>query len=120
MTAYRPAPGSALTFAASGWWRCSASASALVQLDLMAPSQPLAVPLPAIQRSAATSGPAGLSGNPALVEGVAPLEALAAGAGAGACAAGPVKATGCANADGELMMTGTGALLTGALWRPTE
>ena len=25
-----------------------------------------------------------------------------------------------ANADGEVMMAGTGALLTGALWRPTE
>ena len=65
------------------------------------------------------SGAAGLSGNPALVEGVAPLEALAAGAGAGACAAGPIKATGCAKADGDVM-AGTGALLTGALWRPTE
>jgi hypothetical protein len=65
------------------------------------------------------SGAADLSGSPALVEGVAPLEALGAGAGAGACAAGRTKATDCANADGDLM-AGTGALLTGALWRPTE
>jgi hypothetical protein len=65
------------------------------------------------------SGAAGLSGNSALVEGVGPLEAFGAGAGAGACAAGPIKATGCANADGDLMAA-TGALLTGALWRPTE
>jgi hypothetical protein len=57
------------------------------------------------------SRPAGLSGNPALVEGVGPLEVL--GAGAGACAAGATKATGCANADGDVM-TGTGALLTGS------
>jgi hypothetical protein len=63
------------------------------------------------------SGAAGLSGNPALVEGVGPLETL--GAGVDACAAGPIKATGCANADGDVM-AGTGALLTGALWRPTE
>jgi hypothetical protein len=67
------------------------------------------------------SGAAGLSGNPALVEGVGLLEALALGAGAGvdACAGWPIKATGCANADGDVM-AGTGALLTGALWRPTE
>jgi hypothetical protein len=63
------------------------------------------------------SGAAGLSGNPALVEGVGPPEAL--GAGKGGCAAGPIKATGCDNADGEVM-AGTGALLTGALWRPKE
>ena len=63
---------------------------------------------------------AGLSGNPALVEGVDPLEALGAGAGAdGGCAAGPIKATGCANADGDAV-AGTAALLTGALWRPAE
>src|ERR1700730_1957461 len=46
------------------------------------------------------SGPAGLSGNPALVEGVGSLEALGAGAG---CAAGPVEAAGCANADGDVI-----------------
>jgi hypothetical protein len=54
-----------------------------------------------------------------VVEGVRPLEAFRAGTGARACAAGPTKATGCANADGDVM-AGTGALLTGALWRPTE
>jgi hypothetical protein len=64
------------------------------------------------------SGAAGLSGNPALVEGVGPLEALGVETGAGACA-GPIKAIGCANADDDVM-AGTGALLTGALWRPTE
>src|SRR5580704_5652392 len=52
------------------------------------------------------SGAAGLSGNAALVEGVGPLEAL------GAVVDGPLKSTGCANADG--------AKLTGAFWRPTE
>ena len=65
------------------------------------------------------SGAAGLSGNPALVEGVGSLEALGAGAGVDGCTAGPIKATGCANADDDVM-AGTGALLTGALWRPTE
>jgi hypothetical protein len=61
----------------------------------------------------------GLSGNSALVEGVGPLEALGVEAGVDACAAGPIKATGCANPDGEVI-AGTGELLTGALWRPTE
>jgi hypothetical protein len=65
------------------------------------------------------SGAAGLSGNPDLVEGVGRLEALGAGAGVDGCAAAPTKATGCANADGDVM-AGTGAVLTGALWRPTE
>jgi hypothetical protein len=65
------------------------------------------------------SGAAGLSGNPALVEGVGPLGAFGLGTSAGACADGPIKAAGCANADGDLM-AGTGALLTGALSRPTE
>jgi hypothetical protein len=57
------------------------------------------------------SGAAGLLGNPALV--------LGAGTGAGACAAGPLNATGCANGDGEVIAA-TGALLRGALWRPNE
>jgi len=52
------------------------------------------------------SSTAGLSGNPALLEGVGPLEVF------GAVVDGPLKTTGCANADG--------AKLTGALWRPTE
>jgi hypothetical protein len=65
------------------------------------------------------SGAAGLLGNPALVEVVGPLEALGAGAGVDGCAAGPTKATGCANPDGDAM-AGTAALLTGALWRPSE
>jgi hypothetical protein len=65
------------------------------------------------------SGAAGLSGNPALVEDVEPLEAFGAGAGVDGCVPGPKKAPGCANADGDVM-AGTGALLTGALWRPTE
>ena len=56
------------------------------------------------------SGAAGLSGNPALVEGVGPLETPGTGVCVDCCAAGPTKATGCANADG--------AMLTGALWRP--
>jgi hypothetical protein len=61
-----------------------------------------------------------LSGNPAWVEAVGPLEALETGAGVDGCAAGPLKATGCANAEGEVTTAATGALLTGALWRPTE
>ena len=61
----------------------------------------------------------GLSGNPALVEGVGPPEALGTGAGVDGCAAGPIKATGFTKADGE-GVAATGALLTGALWRPTE
>ena len=63
---------------------------------------------------------AGLSGKPALVEGVGPLEALGTGAGVEGCTAGPLKASGRANTDGEVMMAGTDALLTAALWRPTE
>ena len=65
------------------------------------------------------AGAAGLSGNPDLVEGVGRLEALGAEAGVDGCAAGPTKATGCANADGDAV-AGTAALLTGALWRPAE
>ena len=66
------------------------------------------------------SGPAGLSGKLALGAEAGPLEAVGVRAGVDGCAAGPLKATGCANADGEVMMAGTGALLKGALWRPTE
>ena len=63
------------------------------------------------------SGAAVLSGKMALVEASAPLDEAERGTGAGACAAGPIKATGCVKADGDVM-AGTGALLTGALWRP--
>jgi hypothetical protein len=64
------------------------------------------------------SGAAGLPGKLAL-GGVSPADELGLGTGAGACAAGPIRATGCANADGEVMAA-MGALLAGALWRPTE
>jgi hypothetical protein len=56
----------------------------------------------------------------ALGAGAGPLGALGTGAGVDGCAAGLLKATDCANADGEAIMAETGALLTGALWRPTE
>ena len=47
------------------------------------------------------SGPAGWSGKLALVGG--PLDELGiVGAGVDGCAAGPLKATGCANADGDV------------------
>jgi hypothetical protein len=59
------------------------------------------------------------SGTSTLAEGVGALIREDA-TGAGAWAIGPLKATGCANADGELMIAWTGTLLTGALWRPTE
>jgi hypothetical protein len=65
------------------------------------------------------SGPVGLSGELALVDEPGPLDEAALGSGAGACAGWPIKATGCANADGDVM-AGTGALFTGALWRPTK
>jgi len=55
----------------------------------------------------------------ALGAGAGPLGALGSGAGVDGCAAGLLKATGCANVDGDVI-AGTGALLTGALWRPTE
>jgi hypothetical protein len=58
------------------------------------------------------SGAATLSGELALGAEAGPLEALGTGAGIDGCAAGPVKATGCAKADG--------AMLTGELSRPTE
>jgi len=67
-----------------------------------------------------TSGAAALSGKLALGAEAGRIETLGAGAGVDGCAAGPLKATGCANADCALIMAGTGALLTGALWRPTE
>ena len=60
------------------------------------------------------SGAAGLSGKPALVEGVGPLEAFGAWAGVDGCAAGALNATGCAKADGELIMVGTGAFCSRA------
>jgi hypothetical protein len=62
-------------------------------------------------------GPAGSSGKLALV-GVSPPDAVGLGTGAGACAAGPIKATGFTETDG--VIAATGALLAGALWRPTE
>jgi hypothetical protein len=58
----------------------------------------------------------GLSGKSALTEGVG---LLGVGTGAGAWAVGPLKATGFANADGDVMAA-TGALLTGAFWLPTK
>jgi hypothetical protein len=60
-----------------------------------------------------------LSGKSTLAEGVGGPEGWEGTTGAGACAAGLLNATGCANADGEVM-AGMGTLLTGALWRPTE
>jgi hypothetical protein len=65
------------------------------------------------------SGPAALSGRLVLVEDPGPLDELGIGTGAGACAAGLLKATGFAKTDGEVI-TATGTLLAGALWRPTE
>ena len=62
--------------------------------------------------------PWGLSGKLALVAGTGPPEEL--GAGVGGCAAGPLKATGCAKPDREADMAGTATLLAGALWWPTE
>ena len=59
-----------------------------------------------------------LSGTSTLAEGVGGLEGREGATGAVACAIGLLNATGCTNADGELMV-GTGTL-TGALWRPTE
>jgi hypothetical protein len=53
------------------------------------------------------------------VEDPGPLDELGIGTGAGACAAGLLKATGFAKTDGEVI-TATGTLLAGALWRPTE
>jgi hypothetical protein len=47
------------------------------------------------------SPPAGLSGKLALVEDTGPLDEVGIGTGAGACAGGPLKATGCAKPDGE-------------------
>jgi len=61
-----------------------------------------------------------LSGTSTLAEGVGALIGREDATGAGAWAIGPLKATGCANADGELMIAWTGTLVTAALWRPTE
>jgi len=47
-------------------------------------------------------GPAGSSGKLALV-GVSPPDAVGLGTGAGACAAGPIKATGFTETDGEVI-----------------
>src|SRR5258708_33603677 len=52
--------------------------------------------------STLVSGLADLSGGPAFVEGVGPLEAIGVGAGVDGCAAGPLKATGCGNAEGQV------------------
>jgi hypothetical protein len=73
----------------------------------------MAAAVSAASTSRLVSGP--LSGKLALVDEPGPLDEAELGTGAGACAAGRIKATGCAN-----VMAGTGALLTGALWRPTE
>ena len=55
-----------------------------------------------------------------MAEGVGGLVGREGAAGAGAWAIRALKATGCANADGELMIAWTGTLVTGALCRPTE
>jgi hypothetical protein len=65
------------------------------------------------------SGPTGLSGKLALAGGVALLEGLGEGIAAGDCPAGPPKTTGLAKTGGEVI-TATGRLLAGGLWRPTE
>jgi hypothetical protein len=79
------------------------------------------------------SGPAGLSGKPALEVGIGPLDdelgatgtdgGIGTGAGIGAtvgtCAAGPINATGLAETEGEVIGA-TGALLAGPFRRPTE
>jgi hypothetical protein len=68
------------------------------------------------------SGPAeaGLSSKLALAGGFGVLEELGVGADVGTGAAGPTKATGCATTGDGAEAAVTGALLTGALWRPTE
>jgi hypothetical protein len=66
----------------------------------------MAAAVSAVSTLRSVSGAAGLSANAALVEGVGPPEAF------WAVVNDPLKATGCANADGKK--------LTGALWRPTE
>jgi hypothetical protein len=66
------------------------------------------------------SGPVGLSGRLALVDGVGLLEGLGVGIAAGDRATGPLKATGFAKPDAEGVVTATGTLLAGTFWRPTE
>jgi hypothetical protein len=51
--------------------------------------------------------------------GVSAAIELGVGAGAGACTAGPIKATGFTETDGKVIAA-TGALLTGAFWLPAE
>ena len=70
--------------------------------------------------STLVSGAAALSGESALGAEAGPLEALGTGAGVDSCGAGPLNATGCAYAYGDVMMAGAAALLTGAFWCPTE
>jgi hypothetical protein len=65
------------------------------------------------------SGLTDLSGTSTLAEGVGGLVGREDVAGVDGCAAGPIKATGFTKADGEVVAA-TGALPTGALWRPTE
>jgi hypothetical protein len=79
----------------------------------------IAAAVSAASISRLVSGLAGLSGKLALVEDTGPVDDAGLGTGAGACTAGPIKATGWANADGEVIAA-TGALLAGAFWRPTE
>jgi hypothetical protein len=54
------------------------------------------------------------SGKPEFADGAGALLARGAKAGSGSCAAGPLKATGCAEPDPEALVR-TGAWLTGAL-----
>jgi hypothetical protein len=61
-----------------------------------------------------------LSGTSTLAEGIGRMVGREGATGAGACAIGALKATGFANAGGEVMIAWTGTLVTGALWRPTE
>jgi hypothetical protein len=60
-----------------------------------------------------------LSGTSTLAEGIGRMVGREGATGAGAYI-GALKATGFANAGGEVMIAWTGTLVTGALWRPTE
>ena len=66
------------------------------------------------------SAPAGLSGKLTLVEWIELADGAEGGTRAGSCVAAPTKATGCATTGDGADAAVTGALLTGALWRPTE
>jgi hypothetical protein len=55
------------------------------------------------------------SGNPAFADGAVALVLGGTETGSGSCAAGPLKATGCAKSDDEAVAR-MGAWLTGALW----